>query len=65
MEVIAMEFFNALKIVLKYGYIFFPPFAFTTAFLSGFVDGDYFGKVLKNSLWVEAVLVATNIVMLV
>lgn len=65
MEVIATEFFNALKIVLKYGYIFFPPFAFTTAFLLGFVDGDYFGKVLKNSLWVEAVLVATNIVTLV
>lgn len=65
MEVIANEFFSALKIVLKYGYIFLPPFAFTAAFLLGFVDGDYFGKVLKNSLWVEAVLVATNIIMLV
>ena len=64
MEVIATEFFSALKIVLKYGYIFFPPFAFTTAFLSGLVDGDYFGKVLKNSLWVEAVLVVTNIALL-
>ena len=64
MEVIATEFFNALKIVLKYGYIFFPPFAFTTAFLSGFVDGDYFGKVLENSLLVEAVLVFTNIALL-
>ena len=65
MEVIATEFFNALKIVLKYGYIFFPPFAFITALFSGLVDGDYLGKVLKNSLWVEAVLVLTNIVMLV
>ena len=65
MEVIATEFFSALKIVLKYGYIFLPPFAFITALLSGLVDVDYFGKVLKNSLWVEAVLVATNIVMLV
>ena len=64
MEVIATEFFSALKIVLKYGYIFFPPFAFTTAFLSGFVDGDYFGKVLENSLLVEAVLVFTNIALL-
>lgn len=64
MEVIATEFFNALKIVLKYGYIFFPPFAFTIAPLSGLVDGDYFGKVLKNSLWVEAVLVLTNIALL-
>ena len=64
MEVIATEFFNALKIVLKYGYIFFPPFAFTIALLSGLVDGDYFGKVLKNSLWVEAVLVLTNIALL-
>ena len=65
MEVIATEFFSALKIVLKYGYIFFPPFAFITALLSGLVDVDYFGKVLKNSLWIEVVLVATNIVMLV
>ena len=64
MEVIAAEFFNALKIVLKYGYIFFPPLAFTIAFLSGFVDSDYFGKVLKNSLWVEVVLVLTNIALL-
>ena len=65
MEVIATEFFSALKIVLKYGYIFLPPFAFITALLSGLVDGYYFGKVLKNSLWIEAVLVLTNIVMLV
>ena len=64
MEVIATEFFNALKIVLKYGYIFFPPFAFTTALLSGLVDVDYFGKVLENSLLVEAVLVFTNIALL-
>ena len=64
MEVIATEFFNALKIVLKYGYIFLPPLAFITALLSGFVDGDYFGKVLKNSLWVEAFLVLTNIALL-
>lgn len=64
MEVIATEFFNALKIVLKYGYIFFPPLAFITALLSGLVDGDYFGKVLKNSLWVEAFLVLTNIALL-
>lgn len=64
MEVIATEFFNALKIVLKYGYIFFPPFAFTTALLSGLVDSDYFGKVLKNSLWVEVALVLTNIALL-
>ena len=64
MEVIATEFFNALKIVLKYGYIFFPPFAFTTALLSGLVEGSYLAKVLKNSLWVEAVLVFTNIVLL-
>ena len=40
MEVIATEFFNALKIVLKYGYIFFPPFAFITALFSGLVDRD-------------------------
>ena len=65
MEVIATEFFSALKIVLKYGYIFLPPFAFITALFSGLVDGYYFGKVLKNSLWIEVVLVATNIVMLV
>lgn len=64
MEVIATEFFNALKIVLKYGYIFFPPFAFITALFSGLVDGDYFGKVLENSLWIEAVLVFTNIALL-
>ena len=64
MEVIATEFFSALKIVLKYGYIFFPPFAFITALLSGLVDVDYFGKVLKNSLLVEAVLVFTNIALL-
>ena len=65
MEVIATEFFNALKIVLKYGYIFFPPFAFALAVLSSLVDRSYFSKVLKNFLWIEAVLVATNIVMLV
>ena len=65
MEVIATEFFSALKIVLKYGYIFFPPFAFITALFLGLVNGYYFGKVLKNSLWIEAVLVAINIVMLV
>ena len=64
MEVIATEFFNALKIVLKYGYIFFPPFAFITALFSGLVDVDYFGKVLENSLWIEAVLVITNIALL-
>ena len=64
MEVIANEFFSALKIVLKYGYIFLPPFAFITALFSGLVDGYYFGKVLKNSLWVEAVLVLTNIALL-
>ena len=64
MEVIATEFFSALKIVLKYGYIFFPPFAFITALLSGLVDVDYFGKVLENSLLVEAVLVFTNIALL-
>ena len=64
MEVIANEFFSALKIVLKYGYIFFPPFAFITALLSGLVDVDYFGKVLENSLLVEAVLVFTNIALL-
>ena len=65
MEVIATEFFSALKIVLKYGYIFFPPFAFVLAVLSSLVDRSYFSKVLKNFLWIEAVLVATNIVMLV
>ena len=64
MEVIATEFFNALKVVLKYGYIFFPPFAFITALFSGLVDTDYFGKVLENSLLVEAVLVFTNIALL-
>ena len=64
MEVIATEFFNALKIVLKYGYIFLPPFAFITALFSGLVDGDYFGKVLEISLWIEAVLVITNIALL-
>ena len=64
MEVIANEFFSALKIVLKYGYIFLPPFAFITALFSGLVNGYYFGKVLKNSLWVEAVLVFTNIALL-
>lgn len=64
MEVIATEFFNALKIVLKYGYIFLPPFAFITALFSGLVDVDYFGKVLENSLWIEAVLVITNIALL-
>ena len=65
MEVIANEFFSALKIVLKYGYIFFPPFAFSFAVFSSLVDRSYFSKVLKNFLWIEAVLVATNIVMLV
>ena len=64
MEVIATEFFSALKIVLTYGYIFLPPFAFITALFSGLVNGDYFGKVLKNSLLVEAVLVFTNIALL-
>lgn len=65
MEVIATEFFNALKIVLKYGYIFFPPFAFALAVFSSIADRSYFFKVLKNILWVEAVLVVTNIVTLV
>lgn len=65
MEVIATEFFNALKIVLKYGYIFFPPFAFSFAVFSSLADRSFFLKVLKNSLWIEAVLVATNIVTLV
>ena len=65
MEVIATEFFNALKIVLKYGYIFFPPFAFSFAVFSSLADGSYFSKVLKNFLWIEAVLAVTNIVMLV
>lgn len=65
MEIIATEFFNALKIVFKYGYIFFPPFAFFLAVFSSLVDTSYFLKVLKNLLWVEAVLVATNIVLLV
>ena len=64
MEVIANEFFSALKIVLKYGYIFLPPFAFITALFSGLVNGYYFGKVLENSLLVEAVLVFTNIALL-
>ena len=64
MEVIANEFFSALKIVLKYGYIFLPPFAFIAALFSGLVDVDYFGKVLENSLWIEAVLVVTNIALL-
>ena len=64
MEVIATEFFSALKIVLKYGYIFFPPFAFITALFSGLVNGYYFGKVLEISLLVEAVLVFTNIALL-
>lgn len=64
MEVIANEFFSALKIVLKYGYIFLPPLAFITALFSGLVNGYYFGKVLKNSLWIEAVLVVTNIALL-
>lgn len=64
MEVIATEFFNALKIVLKYGYIFFPSFAFAFAVFSSLADGNYFGKVLKNSLWVEAFLVLTNIALL-
>ena len=64
MEVIATVFFSALQIVLKYGYIFFPSFAFITTLFSGLVDGDYFGKVLKNSLWIEAVLVVTNIALL-
>ena len=64
MEVIATEFFSALKIVLKYGYIFLPPFAFITALFSGLVDTDDFGKVLENSLLVEAVLVFTNIALL-
>ena len=64
MEVIANEFFSALKIVLKYGYIFLPPFAFITALFSGLVNGYYFGKVLKNTLWIEAVLVFTNIALL-
>ena len=64
MEVIANEFFSALKIVLKYGYIFLPPFAFITALFSGLVNGYYFGKVLKNSLWIEAVLVLTSIALL-
>lgn len=65
MEVIATEFFSALKIVLKYGYIFFPPFASFLAVFSSLADRSFFLKVLKNSLWIEAVLVATNIVMLV
>lgn len=64
MEVIATEFFNALKIVLKYGYIFFPPLAFSFAVFSSLADSSYFGKVLKNSLLIEAFLVATNIALL-
>ena len=64
MEVIATEFFSSLKIVLKYGYIFFPFFVFITALFSVLVNGYYFGKVLKNSLWIEAVLVVTNIALL-
>lgn len=64
MEVIANEFFSALKIVLKYGYIFFPPFAFAFAVFSSLADTSYFLKVLKNSLWIEAGLVLTNIALL-
>ena len=64
MEVIATEFFSALKIVLKYGYIFFPPFAIFLAAFSSLADRSYFSKVLKNTLWIEAVLVVTNIALL-
>ena len=64
MEVIANEFFSALKIVLKYGYIFFPPFAIFLAAFSSLADRSYFSKVLKNTLWIEAVLVVTNIALL-
>ena len=65
MEVIATEFFNALKVVLKYGYIFFSPFVFALVVFSILIDRNYFSKLLKNFLWIEAVLVAINIVMLV
>ena len=64
MEVIANEFFSALKIVLKYGYIFFPPLAIFLAAFSSLADRSYFSKVLKNTLWIEAVLVVTNIALL-
>lgn len=71
MEVIATEFFNALKIVLKYGYIFFPAlFAilFGVSVLATIISRDkkctYIEKVSKYSLFFEAFLVLTNILSL-
>lgn len=64
MEVIANEFFSALKIVLKYGYIFFSPLVFALVGFSILIDRNYFSKLLKNFLWIETALVAINIVML-
>lgn len=71
MEVIAMEFFNSLKVVLKYGYIFFPAlFAvlFGISVLATLISRNkkctYIEKVSKYSLFFEAFLVVTNILSL-
>ena len=71
MEVIATEFFNALKIVLKYGYIFFPALfailfgiSVMATLLSSGERCAYIEKVFKYSLFFEAFLVVANILSL-
>lgn len=71
MEVIATEFFSSLKVVLKYGYIFFPAlFAilFGVSALATILSRDeectYIEKVCMYSLFFEALLVVANILSL-
>ena len=68
MEVIATEFFSSLKVVLKYGYIFFPALfviLFGISVIATVTSQDeectYIEKVSKYSLFFEAFLVVANI----
>lgn len=68
MEVIATEFFSSLKVVLKYGYIFFPALfviLFGISVIATAICRDeectYIEKVSKYSLFFEAFLVIANI----
>lgn len=68
MEVIATEFFSSLKVVLKYGYIFFPilfAILFSISVIATATSQDeectYIEKVSKYSLFFEAFLVVANI----
>lgn len=68
MEVIATEFLSSLKVVLKYGYLFFPALfviLFSISVIATATSQDeectYIEKVSKYSLFFEAFLVVANI----